>query len=235
MGKRILTERRKKFLQLRVVEARHKVKERAVAYKGGRCMLCGFIGCGAAYDFHHPDPSQKDFGIGSGSYKSFERVRLELDKTLLLCANCHRTLHYEEYIKSFRLKKEEFLAEMPPRRGSPKKGEGPRAKIVVACRTCGSPIATTVAKAVKLMSCSKEGCCTAAKALARAAALGREPWPPDEELSSLVWQTSMLALGKRFGVSDVAVKKHCKKRGIPTPSIGYWSTARSKGSPVGSA
>jgi formate-dependent nitrite reductase cytochrome c552 subunit len=45
-------------------------------------------------EFHHLEPSEKDFGIGSkGHTRSFEKIKLELDKCNLLCANCHREEH----------------------------------------------------------------------------------------------------------------------------------------------
>ena len=45
-----------------------------------------------ALQFHHLDPTQKDFGI-SGTTKSFEKLKPELDKCVLLCANCHGEVH----------------------------------------------------------------------------------------------------------------------------------------------
>lgn len=60
-------------------------------------MLCGYSKCIAALDFHHTDPSKKDFGISSGGYtRSFEKIKDELDKCILVCANCHRELHYNK-------------------------------------------------------------------------------------------------------------------------------------------
>jgi hypothetical protein len=44
-----------------------------------------------------------------------------------------------------------------------------------------------------------------------------------EQLYDLVWSKPMSALGPEFGVSDVALKKRCKKLGIPTPTRGYWA------------
>lgn len=44
-----------------------------------------------------------------------------------------------------------------------------------------------------------------------------------EQLYDLVWSKPMSALGPEFGVSDVALKKRCKKLGIPTPPRGYWA------------
>ena len=66
----------------------------AVQYKGGQCSRCGYNKCVEALEFHHLDSSQKDFGISEKGYtRSWERVREELEKCILVCANCHRELH----------------------------------------------------------------------------------------------------------------------------------------------
>jgi hypothetical protein len=67
------------------------LKERAIAYLGGKCQVCGYDKCAAAMDFHHRDPRQKDFHISSK--QSWEAIQPELDKCCLLCANCHRETH----------------------------------------------------------------------------------------------------------------------------------------------
>lgn len=66
----------------------------AVDYKGGRCELCGYNRCIEALEFHHTDSFGKDFSISEKGYtRSWDAVREELDKCMLLCANCHRELH----------------------------------------------------------------------------------------------------------------------------------------------
>jgi hypothetical protein len=51
----------------------------------------------ACLDFHHRDPSQKDFLLSVAVAKcSLERIKAEAAKCDVLCANCHRKLHYEE-------------------------------------------------------------------------------------------------------------------------------------------
>ncbi|MCL0097338.1 hypothetical protein M1O19_02245 [Dehalococcoidia bacterium] len=48
------------------------------------------IGVGKALEFHHLD-SSKDFGISEkGHARSWERVKAELERCVLLCANCRR-------------------------------------------------------------------------------------------------------------------------------------------------
>jgi predicted RNA-binding Zn-ribbon protein involved in translation (DUF1610 family) len=64
-----------------------------VAYKGGKCELCGYDRCIGALEFHHLDPTAKEFGI-SGKYQTcaIEKAKAEVDKCILVCANCHREI-----------------------------------------------------------------------------------------------------------------------------------------------
>jgi len=118
MGKRKLTDFRRKYLRFQVSEQRRKVKLQCIEYKGGKCERCGYNKCPAAMTFHHIDPSQKDFGISSnGVSRSFEKCKPELDKCILLCVRCHAEVHYEEDEKE-RLKK---LAEIEEEKRSYKK------------------------------------------------------------------------------------------------------------------
>jgi len=78
-----------------VSKRRRKVKRMAVEYKGGECVECGYDACIGALEFHHLDPNEKDFSIGGqGNTPAWDKVKDELDKCVLLCANCHRELHY---------------------------------------------------------------------------------------------------------------------------------------------
>lgn len=43
------------------------------------------------------------------------------------------------------------------------------------------------------------------------------------EMYELVWSEPMATLAPKFGISDVALKKRCTARGIPTPPRGYWA------------
>lgn len=69
-------------------------KSICVNYKGGKCMTCGYCKCLSALEFHHRNPEEKDPSIKQFSKGNFtERIKKELDKCDLLCANCHRELH----------------------------------------------------------------------------------------------------------------------------------------------
>ena len=66
----------------------------AIEYKGGKCMICGYDKCNKALEFHHIDSGRKDFGISAKGYtRSWQKVKSELEKCILICANCHRELH----------------------------------------------------------------------------------------------------------------------------------------------
>lgn len=74
-----------------------------IEYKGGKCQKCGYNECQAALDFHHRNPEEKEFSICKryGYRILSERIKKELDKCDLLCANCHREEHFDEAIKKW--------------------------------------------------------------------------------------------------------------------------------------
>lgn len=44
-----------------------------------------------------------------------------------------------------------------------------------------------------------------------------------EELYAEVWSTPMCTLAKKYGISDVALAKTCRKLNVPLPGRGYWA------------
>ena len=72
-------------------------KQKLVDLKGGKCVKCGFNKSNAALQFHHVDPSEKDFTFSKYRNTSFEKnkevIMKELDKCILVCANCHFMIH----------------------------------------------------------------------------------------------------------------------------------------------
>lgn len=76
------------------IKRRRELKKNAMEYKGGCCEYCGYKSIPEVYDFHHLDPKEKDFGISKKGYcHSWEKVKIELDKCVMLCSNCHREEH----------------------------------------------------------------------------------------------------------------------------------------------
>jgi len=72
---------------------------------GRECIKCGYDTCLAALEFHHRDPADKLFPVSSKLYTTNphtckpdtkQQILLEVNKCDLLCANCHREVHYKE-------------------------------------------------------------------------------------------------------------------------------------------
>jgi len=85
---------RAEYLKAAVSKRRKRLRELSVRYKGGKCSLCGYRKCFDALEFHHLDSNSKDFGLSqAGLTRSWDRIKSELDKCILVCANCHRELH----------------------------------------------------------------------------------------------------------------------------------------------
>ncbi len=80
-----------------VAKRRKKTKRMAVEHMGGKCIVCGYSKYPEVLEFHHRDPSTKEFNLGLGGLtRSWERIKREVEKCDLLCANCHRERHVEE-------------------------------------------------------------------------------------------------------------------------------------------
>lgn len=45
-------------------------------------------------DYHHKNPTEKDFTIGQLKKGSYQIIQEEIKKCICLCANCHREFHY---------------------------------------------------------------------------------------------------------------------------------------------
>ena len=78
----------------RSVSRRQSLKKKAVEHLGGKCQRCGYSKYIGALEFHHKDPSDKDLTIAD-SGKKWDNIKEEVEKCMLLCANCHREIHYE--------------------------------------------------------------------------------------------------------------------------------------------
>lgn len=88
----------RKCVVIAVNKRRKLLKTLAIEHKGGKCEKCGYDKCPGALQFHHLNPSTKSFGIStSGTTKSWKRIMEELNKCIMLCANCHAEVHYNNF------------------------------------------------------------------------------------------------------------------------------------------
>jgi hypothetical protein len=72
---------------------RRDVKTIVLTAFGSKCGMCTYNKCNEALEFHHLDPSKKDFSISSFKFEEMHMVISELKKCACLCANCHREIH----------------------------------------------------------------------------------------------------------------------------------------------
>lgn len=183
-----------------VSRKRKKLKKNLVEYKGGKCERCGYNKCVAAMDFHHKDPSQKDFALSkNGLTRSWVSLKKEADKCELVCSNCHREIHedlngYKDKRQNIVTKKyKKITKESAPSRIEEKKKYN-------KCATCS------------IETYNKKYCSDKCSKLAKR----KVDRPTKEQLIEILKDKNWTKTAKMFGVSDVAVRKWAKQYGITT-------------------
>ena len=79
-----------------VINFRKRIKAALVESFGNKCQVCGNSFPQSVYDFHHLNPVEKSFGLGSqGTTRSRADNAKEAKKCIMVCANCHRLIEYE--------------------------------------------------------------------------------------------------------------------------------------------
>ncbi len=73
-------------------------KREMIALKGGGCSCCGYNKNYAALHFHHL--GNKSFNLDSRKIANctYEKLLIELEKCIVLCANCHAEEHYPDLL-----------------------------------------------------------------------------------------------------------------------------------------
>lgn len=63
---------------------------------GDSCTICGYDKCDSALEFHHVDPSVKEYTPAKliNNFSSIDRMLKEVVKCMLVCSNCHREIHH---------------------------------------------------------------------------------------------------------------------------------------------
>jgi DNA-directed RNA polymerase subunit M/transcription elongation factor TFIIS len=191
-----------------VVNWRRRTKIKLIEYKGGKCEECGYdkIQFPTAFHFHHRDPNEKDFAISAKTAK-FEILKKEVDKCILICSRCHAELHDKEYEKIRqetieRIKKENEKQENKERTIYGYLREK-KEKIKLQCPLCGNEFAPRD-KGQKF--CSQK--------CSRISSRRVRIRPTKEELIEMLKTMSYCAIGRKYGVSDVSIKKWAKSYDI---------------------
>ena len=63
---------------------------------GGKCSECGYNQCLGALDFHHVSHNKEKSIAELLKGYSKQKTLKEAQKCILLCANCHREMHYNQ-------------------------------------------------------------------------------------------------------------------------------------------
>lgn len=90
----------KKYLASRVKERKsyfqtknRKLKHKWVRKLGGKCQRCGYNEFVSGLEFHHVDPDKKRNNATDVVYSNdYYKALAEIDKCVLMCSNCHRSL-----------------------------------------------------------------------------------------------------------------------------------------------
>jgi hypothetical protein len=163
-------------------------KKKAVELMGGKCSKCGYCRNYAALEFHHLDPSQKDFDFNVGRRRSWDKLIVELKKCVLLCSNCHKEEHHPNMAVSDETPESNPRLNLEPVRLQP----------TGVCPTCETEVFGT-------RYCSHACSCDSRRRVKR---------PSREELKLLIETTPFVQIGKKYGVSDNAIRKWANHYGL---------------------
>jgi hypothetical protein len=177
-----------------VTEWRRRTKKRLCDGFGGKCMKCGYCRCVAALHFHHIDPATKKFSISSAlanNIRGWDVLVEEVKKCVLLCNRCHTELHSGIW----------NLLELPivEFQDFYNRDWHKMKKTTITCKECGCEIVKTVNDARKFCSsvCAKKN--------------QRKVLRPNKDvLSKDIQALNWVAIGRKYGVSDNAVRKWAK-------------------------
>lgn len=170
-------------------------KVRAIKYKGKICAHCGKEYHPSLCEFHHVDPNQKEETWYKMRSWPDTKIATELNKCLLLCANCHREVHYKENkFPNF----DEVGKLGDPYLFNEKVIYQKTLPVAPTCINCGKNVSK---KGKRCISCN-------------AKYQEKINWPSDEVLLLMLSESNFFALGRKLGVTDNAIRHRLRSRGL---------------------
>lgn len=79
---------------------RRQKKHDAVVRFGSKCSKCGGEFHDCVFEFHHIEPTTKEYSPAQLFMLSDEKINAELEKCILVCSNCHKLIHHEDNYKA---------------------------------------------------------------------------------------------------------------------------------------
>lgn len=165
-------------------------KKKAVEYLGGKCVDCGYDTCMEAMEFDHIDPTTKEFSISGNHCISWERLRQELNKCELRCANCHRERHAREKSQL----STEYVVEQHIVRS--------------VCKNCG--VGFDHSKSDNRIYCSTK--CSGNNRT-------KIVWPDISSMIDMIKTSSFTQVSSILGVTDNSIRKYLIRNGIDPKSV----------------
>ena len=92
VDKRYYEKHKERIYQMKKERLKRKKIELAKIL-GGKCCICGYNKCIAALEFHHKRDKENMIARMIRNI-SKQKALKEIEKCILLCANCHREVHY---------------------------------------------------------------------------------------------------------------------------------------------
>ena len=178
---------------------RQRLKYRILKAMGNKCALCGYDKCSSALELHHLNPNEKDFTIGTNTNISWEKAKTEIQKCILVCSNCHREIHAGLITETLSSSYQSDIADEITQEVNAIKyginGDGKN-----HCTKCGAIISQGASLCV---DCYRK-------------TIRRVDRPDGITLLKEIASSSFCAVGRKYGVTDNAVRKWLQQEGLPT-------------------
>lgn len=158
-------------------------KRKVINLMGGKCQCCGYNKCIDVLEFHHLSPETKEYAWNKMRQLSWDKMIKEVKKCVLLCANCHREKH--AHPDSFNFDEESEQQSFLDRELKP----------TGTCPVCERDVYGTTYCST---NCSKQK---------RRKVQNR---PSKEQLQKDVDELGYCGTGRKYGVSDNAIRKWMK-------------------------
>ncbi len=159
-------------------------KRKAVELLGGRCSICGYNKNLSCLDFHHVNPSEKEFDWKKLRLKKWEDIITEIKKCICVCRNCHGEIHNPTHSLTTSNGNDNNNLNLLPYEISP----------TGSCPSCQKDVYGTKYCSTK---CSAKG--------------NRKVKRPSKDmLKTLLEESNFSAIGREYGVSDNSVRKWAK-------------------------
>lgn len=209
---------------------RHAIKQQAIEILGSKCMKCGEDKT-YMLDCHHMNVQEKEKNVSQLlTHVKIEAFFLEIQKCILLCANCHREFHYLHRLTG--LSTEDFvdLTNFNPSFPNSDRtyqfinANGLPTQYTYICIKCKQEIKRTYKN-----SDTEAGMCRTCTDILRRTC----PRPSKEQLLQELTDKNFCAVGAKYRVTDNAIRKWCKVYGLPTHSQ-YYRDLKKHGAPRGS-